>query len=719
MFDIHKKEIVWGGRQLVFETGHVARQASGAVMMRYGDTTVLCTAVAQKSARAGLDFFPLTVNYQEKTFAAGKIPGGFFKREGRPSEKETLTSRLIDRPIRPLFAAGFHDETQVICTVLSHDLENDPDIVALIGGSAALTLSGMPFLGPVAAARVGYIDGEYVLNPQLDELTRSDLNLVVAGNAEGVLMVESEASELSEEVMLGAVMFGHQAYRTVIDAIIELAEVCAKEPWDLPEVEDTGELRSRLHEMVEADLRAAYGERVKQARVERIAEVRARALEVLEEEGNDPSLAKAEFKALEKKIVRGNILDTGIRIDGRDTKTVRPIRAEVGVLPRTHGAALFTRGETQALVVTTLGTGQDEQIMDVLDGEYREHFLLHYNFPPYSVGEASFLRSPGRREIGHGKLAWRALRPLMPAKDDFPYTIRVVSEITESNGSSSMATVCGTSLSLMDAGVPIRAPVAGIAMGLILEDSGHAVLSDILGDEDHLGDMDFKVAGTTTGITSLQMDIKIAQVSEEIMRTALAQARDGRLHILDEMAKAITEARASVNENAPRITVISIAKDKIREVIGTGGKVIREICEVTGAKIDIEDDGTIKVAAVDAGAAEKAIDWIRSIVAEPEVDKIYRGKVVKTVDFGAFVNFVGTRDGLVHVSELADHRVSRVTDMVSEGDEVYVKVLGIDDRGKVRLSMRAVDQQSGEELAVEAKPHGGRRPDRRGRQETG
>ncbi|MCZ6524914.1 MAG: polyribonucleotide nucleotidyltransferase [Alphaproteobacteria bacterium] len=719
MFDIHKKEIVWGGRQLVFETGHVARQASGAVMMGYGDTTVLCTAVAQKSARAGLDFFPLTVNYQEKTFAAGKIPGGFFKREGRPSEKETLTSRLIDRPIRPLFAAGFHDETQVICTVLSHDLENDPDIVALIGASAALTLSGMPFLGPVAAARVGYIDGEYVLNPQLDELTRSDLNLVVAGNAEGVLMVESEASELSEEVMLGAVMFGHQAYRTVIDAIIELAEVCAKEPWDLPEVEDTGELRSRLHEMVEADLRAAYGERVKQARVERIAEVRARALEVLEEEGNDPILAKAEFKALEKKIVRGNILDTGIRIDGRDTKTVRPISAEVGVLPRTHGAALFTRGETQALVVTTLGTGQDEQIMDVLDGEYREHFLLHYNFPPYSVGEASFLRSPGRREIGHGKLAWRALRPLMPAKDDFPYTIRVVSEITESNGSSSMATVCGTSLSLMDAGVPIRAPVAGIAMGLILEDSGHAVLSDILGDEDHLGDMDFKVAGTTTGITSLQMDIKIAQVSEEIMRTALAQARDGRLHILDEMAKVITEARASVNENAPRITVISIAKDKIREVIGTGGKVIREICEVTGAKIDIEDDGTIKVAAVDAGAAEKAIDWIRSIVAEPEVDKIYRGKVVKTVDFGAFVNFVGTRDGLVHVSELADHRVSRVTDMVSEGDEVYVKVLGIDDRGKVRLSMRAVDQQSGEELAVEAKPHGGRRPDRRGRQETG
>ncbi len=719
MFDIHRKEIVWGGRQLVLETGRIARQANGAVMARYGDTTVLCTAVAQKSARAGLDFFPLTVNYQEKTFAAGKIPGGFFKREGRPSEKETLTSRLIDRPIRPLFADGFRDETQVICTVLSHDLENDPDIVALIGASASLTLSGMPFLGPVAAARVGYIDGEYVLNPQLDEMPDSDLNLVVAGNAEGVLMVESEASELSEEVMLGAVMFGHQACRTVIDAIIELAEVCAKEPWDLPEAEDTGELRSRLDEIVEAELRAAYGERVKQARVERVTEVRERALGVLEEEGHDPSLAKAAFKALEKKIVRGNILDTGIRIDGRDTKTVRPITAEVGVLPRTHGAALFTRGETQALVVTTLGTGQDEQIMDVLDGEYREHFLLHYNFPPYSVGEASFLRGPGRREIGHGKLAWRALRPLMPSKEDFPYTIRVVSEITESNGSSSMATVCGTSLSLMDAGVPIRAPVAGIAMGLILEDSGHAVLSDILGDEDHLGDMDFKVAGTTTGITSLQMDIKIAQVSEEIMRTALAQARDGRLHILDEMAKAITEARDSVNENAPRITVISIAKDKIREVIGTGGKVIREICEVTGAKIDIEDDGTIKVAATDAGAAEKAIDWIRSIVAEPEVDKIYRGKVVKTVDFGAFVNFVGTRDGLVHVSELADHRVSRVTDMVSEGDEVYVKVLGIDDRGKVRLSMRAVDQQSGEELPVQAKPHGGRRPDRRGRQETG
>ncbi len=716
MFKIHRKELSWGGRALVLETGRFARQADGAVMASYGGTTVLCTAVAQKSPRTGIDFFPLTVNYQEKTFAAGKIPGGFFKREGRPTEKDTLTSRLIDRPLRPLFAKSFRNETQVICTVLSHDLENDPDVVALIGASAALTISGIPFLGPIAGARIGYIDGEYALNPQLDKMPDSDLDLMVAGTAEGVLMVESQARELSEEIMLGAVMFGREAYGEVIDMIIELAEECAKDPWDLPELEHDSEIETQLKEMVETDLRAAYAEQVKQARSDRLAAIRERALAAFESEDSDAQVVASLLKALEKRIVRGNILESGRRIDGRDTTTVRPIVAEVGVLPRTHGAALFTRGETQALVVTTLGTGQDEQIVDALDGDYREHFLLHYNFPPYSVGEASFLRGPGRREIGHGKLAWRALRPLMPSKEDFPYTIRVVSEITESNGSSSMATVCGASLALMDAGVPIRSPVAGIAMGLILEESGHAVLSDIMGDEDHLGDMDFKVAGTAEGVTALQMDIKIPHVTEAIMRQALAQAREGRLHILDEMSKALTQARDDVNENAPRITVISIPKDKIREVIGTGGKVIREICEGTGAKIDIEDDGTIKVAAIAASAAEKAIDWIRSIVAEPEVGKLYQGKVVKVVDFGAFVNFIGTRDGLVHISELAPRRVARVTDVVNEGDEVTVKVLGIDERGKVRLSIKAVDQGS---AAEGVQPGKGEGQDGRPRQEAG
>ncbi len=718
MFDIHRKEIDWGGRTLVLETGRLARQADGAVLVSYGDTTVLCTAVAQRTPRVGLDFFPLTINYQEKTFAAGKIPGGFFKREGRPSEKETLTSRLIDRPIRPLFAKGFKNETQVICTVLSHDLENDPDMVALVGASAALTISGMPFLGPIAGCRVGFIDGEYVLNPLVDELPNSALDLVIAGTADGVLMVESQANELSEDVMLGAVRFGHSESRKVIDAIIELAEVCAKDAWVVPEGEDTSALETKLNELVEADLRGAYAEKVKQSRTEKVAQIRDRAIEAFEADGEDGNTAKNLFKNLEKKIVRGDILETGIRIDGRDTKTVRPIVAEVGVLPRTHGAALFTRGETQALVVTTLGTGQDEQIIDALAGDYREHFMLHYNFPPYSVGESSFMRPPGRREIGHGKLAWRALHPLMPAPEDFPYTIRVVSEITESNGSSSMATVCGTSLSLMDAGVPIKAPVAGIAMGLILEDSGYAVLSDILGDEDHLGDMDFKVAGTVDGITSLQMDIKITAVTEEIMQAALAQARDGRLHILGEMAKALVEARDGVNENAPRITTITIPKDKIREVIGTGGKVIREICEVTGAKIDIEDDGTIKVAAVDAEASERAVEWIRSIVAEPEIGEIFRGKVVKVVDFGAFVNFIGNRDGLVHISELAPHRVATVTDIIQEGDVIKVKVLAVDDRGKVRLSLKAVDQETGEDLTAgqepppKGRPPRGDRPDR-------
>ena len=699
MFNVHRKEIVWGGRKLVLETGKVARQADGAVMVTYGETTVLCTAVAQKTPKPGIDFFPLTVNYQEKTFAAGKIPGGFFKREGRPSEKETLSSRLIDRPIRPLFADGFRNETQVICTVLSHDLENDPDIVAMVGASAALTISGIPFMGPIGGARVGYIDGEYVLNPTQDKLPETKLDMVVAGTADAVLMVESEASELTEEVMLGAVMFAHRGFQPVIQAIIDLAELCAKEPWNVPEPSaDHAALEHKLHELAEAPLREAYLETQKQLRVEKIAAAKAGALAVIEAEGLDKNAAAGILKHVEKDIVRGNILKTGMRIDGRDTKSVRPITCEVGVLPRAHGSALFTRGETQALVVTTLGTGQDEQIIDALEGEYREHFMLHYNFPPYSVGEASFLRSPGRREIGHGKLAWRAVHKLMPKKEDFPYTVRIVSEITESNGSSSMASVCGASLSMMDAGVPLGRPVAGIAMGLIKEPDGYAVLSDILGDEDHLGDMDFKVAGTTEGVTALQMDIKIRGITEEIMKVALAQAKDGRRHILGEMSKALEHAREGVSDHAPRITTITIPKDKIREVIGTGGKVIREITEVTGAKIDIEDDGTIKVAAVDQAKAQAAIDWIRGIVAEPEVGVVYSGKVVKIVDFGAFVNFLGSKDGLVHISELAAKRVGKVSDVVKEGDAVKVKVLAVDERGKVKLSMRAVDQQTGEDL---------------------
>ncbi|MCW5731137.1 MAG: polyribonucleotide nucleotidyltransferase [Alphaproteobacteria bacterium] len=703
MFDVHRKEIEWGGRKLVLETGRMARQASGAVLATYGETTVLCTVVANKQPRPGVDFFPLTVNYQEKTFAAGKIPGGFFKREGRPTEKETLTSRLIDRPIRPLFADGFRNETQVVCTVLSHDLENDPDIVAMVGASAALTISGIPFLGPIGGARVGYINGEYVLNPQMDEMPSSKLDLVVAGTADAVLMVESEAQQLPEDVMLGAVMFGHRSFRPVIDAIIELAEACAKDPWPMPVSDITEALRKRISDVAEADLRQAYAETVKQTRYGRIGEVKKRAVEALVADGHSEQLASELFKDLESRIVRGNILATGRRIDGRDTKQIRPIVCEVGVLPRTHGAALFTRGETQALVVTTLGTGQDEQIIDALEGEFREHFMLHYNFPPYSVGEAGRMGSPGRREIGHGKLAWRALRPLLPMKDEFPYTIRVVSEITESNGSSSMATVCGGSLSLMDAGVPLKAPCAGIAMGLIKEPEGFAVLSDILGDEDHLGDMDFKVAGTESGVTSLQMDIKIAGITEEIMRIALDQARDGRLHILGEMAKALTGARQAVKEHAPRITTITVPKDKIREVIGTGGKVIREICEQTNTKIDIEDDGTIKIAATSSEDGQAAIDWIKSIVSEPEVGHIYKGKVVKVVDFGAFVNFFGSRDGLVHISELAPRRVAKVGDVVKEGDQVRVKVLGIDERGKVRLSMKVVDQETGEDITEKLK----------------
>jgi len=715
MFNFYRKELEWGGRTLVLETGKIARQADGAVMVSYGDTIVLCTAVGAKSVKPGQDFFPLTVNYQEKAFAAGKIPGGFFKREGRPSEAEVLNSRLIDRPIRPLFPENFRNEVQVVATVLSHDLENDPAIVAMIGCSAALTLSGIPFFGPVGGCRVGFIDGEYVLNPTIDQLKTSQLDLVVAGTAEGVLMVESEASEFSEETMLGAVTFGHQAFQPVLDAIIALAEHAAKAPWELREVsEDERTLKARIDALGRSSIAEAYKERVKQTRYEKVGAAKKAVVEALKSEGLDAEAAKPMLKELEADIVRGAVLDTGLRIDGRDLRTVRPIVAEVGVLPRAHGSALFTRGETQALVVTTLGTGQDEQVIDALEGEYRSNFMLHYNFPPYSVGEAGRMGSPGRREIGHGKLAWRAIHPLLPGKEAFPYTLRVVSEITESNGSSSMATVCGTSLSLMDAGVPLSRPVAGIAMGLIKEERGFAVLSDILGDEDHLGDMDFKVAGTEVGVTSLQMDIKITSITPEIMRIALEQAREGRLHILGEMSKALSTGRAGVSATAPKITVISVPKEKLRDIIGTGGKVIREIVESTGCKIDINDDGTVKIAATSDAQAQKAVDRIRGIVAEPEIGVIYTGKVVKVADFGAFVNFLGARDGLVHISELAQGRVAKTSDVVSMGDSVKVKVLGFDDRGKVKLSMRVVDQATGADISENVGAKGGRerRPER-------
>ena len=707
MFEIYRKEIDWGGRPLVLETGKLARQADGAVLVSYGDTSVLCTAVGEKKGR-DVDFFPLTVNYQEKTFAAGKIPGGFFKREGRPTEKETLVSRLIDRPIRPLFHKSYRNETQIVCTVLSHDLENDPDIVAMIGASAALTISGLPFLGPIGAARVGRVDGAWVLNPTMDRMADTTLDLVVAGTRDGVLMVESEAKELSEDDMLEAVTFGHAGFQPVIDMIIELAELAAKDPWTLPDTSvDDSPVRARLLEAGAAeDLKSAYTIRVKQERQQAVAAAKAKAVVALGDDAEAQATAESVLKGLESDIVRGTILDGGARIDGRDQSDVRPIVSEVGIMRRAHGSALFTRGETQALVNATLGTGQDEQIIDALEGEYRENFMLHYNFPPFSVGETGRLGSPGRREIGHGKLAWRSVRPLLPSKEAFPYTIRVVSEITESNGSSSMATVCGASLALMDAGVPLSRPVAGIAMGLIKEGDRFAVLSDIMGDEDHLGDMDFKVAGTEAGVTSLQMDIKITSVTPEIMKVALAQARDGRLHILDEMAKALAVARGEVNQHAPRITTFSISKEKIRDVIGSGGKVIREICETTGAKIDIDDDGTVKVAATDAKAGQAAVDWIKGIVAEPEVGVIYTGKVVKVMDFGAFVNFLGSRDGLVHISELAPKRVAKVTDVVKEGDSVKVKCLGFDDRGKVKLSMKVVDQETGEDLSAQPKDGG-------------
>ncbi len=706
MFNVFKKEIEFAGKTLTLETGKVARQADGCVLATVGETTVLCAVTGAKNLREGQDFFPLSVHYQEKTYSAGKIPGGFFKREARPSEKETLTSRLIDRPLRPLFPKGFLNEVQVVLTVISHDLENDPDMVAMIGASAALTISGIPFMGPIAGARVCYKDGEYLINPPMYEVAETDLDLVVAGTKEGVMMVESEAQELSEEIMLGAVAAGHAAYQPVIDGIIDLAEMCAKDMWDIKETPDhIVKLEKDVKAKFAKDVEKAYGITDKLERQTAVGAARDAAIEAFADAdaGIDANLVKSKFKSLEADVVRGQILKTGKRIDERDTSTVRSIVSEVGILPRTHGSALFTRGETQALVVATLGTGQDEQLIDAMEGSYKERFLLHYNFPPYSVGEAGRMGPPGRREIGHGKLAWRAIRPLLPTAEDFPYTMRAVSEITESNGSSSMASVCGASLSLMDAGVPLKAPVAGIAMGLIKEGDDFAVLSDILGDEDHLGDMDFKVAGTEDGITALQMDIKITSVTEEIMKVALEQAKDGRLHILAEMAKALTEGRAELNANAPQIVTLKVPTDKIREVIGTGGKVIREICEVSGAKVDIEDDGTIKVAAVNQEAIDIATKMITDITAEPEVGVVYDGKVVKTVDFGAFVNFMGARDGLVHISELADHRVAQTTDIIKEGDTVKVLCIGMDDRGKVKLSMKRVDQETGEEIKQDAK----------------
>jgi len=707
MFNVTTKTMEWGDETLTLETGKVARQADGSVIATLGETSVMANVTFAREQKPGQDFFPLTVHYNEKYYAAGKIPGGFFKREARPTEKETLTSRLIDRPIRPLFVDGFKNEVLVICTVLSHDLVNDPDIVAMIAASAALTISGAPFMGPIAGARVGYVDGEYVLNPSCDDMHKlrenpeQRLDLVVAGTKDAVMMVESEAYELSEAEMLGAVTFAHEQIQPVIDLIISLAEDAAKEPFDF-QPPDYSKLYKKVEKAGEKKMRAAFALTDKQERTTAIAEAREAVREKLDDdELEDPNLGSA-FKKLESAILRGDVVNTGKRIDGRDLATVRPIDSEVGVLPRTHGSSLFTRGETQALVVTTLGTGDDEQMIDALTGTYRSNFMLHYNFPPYSVGEVGRFGFTGRREIGHGKLAWRALQAVLPAATDFPYTIRVVSEITESNGSSSMASVCGASLSMMDAAVPLKAPVAGVAMGLILEDDGkYAILTDILGDEDHLGDMDFKVAGTEAGITSLQMDIKVAGITPEIMEKALGQARDGRLHILGEMSKALSAGRDEFSAHAPRIETMTVPTDKIREVIGSGGKVIREIVEVSGAKVDINDDGVIKIASPNSDAIQKAYDMIHSIVAEPEEGKIYKGTVVKIVDFGAFVNFFGKRDGLVHVSQIENRRLNHPSDVLKEGQEVWVKLLGFDDRGKVRLSMKVVDQESGEEVKKE------------------
>ena len=721
MFDIHRVEIDWGGRPLKLETGHMARQADAAVYAQYGETSVLATVVAAKAPRPGIDFFPLTVNYQEKTYAAGKIPGGYFKREGRPTEKETLTSRLIDRPIRPLFVEGFKHETQVVITVLSHDLENDPDIVGLVAASAALTLSGVPFLGPIGAARVGVVGDELVLNPLLDEMPESKLDLVIAGTQDAVMMVESEAKELSEDKMLEAVMFGHKHFQPVIDAIIKLAEKAAKEPWDF-QAPDLGSYTDRVKDIAADALAKAFATPEKKKRNDMVAEIKEKVfseIEIPEDQPEEKGLLTSAFKKVESNVMRSAVVKTSKRIDGRDLDTVRPILSEVHVLPRTHGSALFTRGETQALVVTTLGTGDDEQFVDSLEGTRKERFLLHYNFPPYSVGETGRMGGAGRREIGHGKLAWRAMHPLMPDAEEFPYTIRVVSEITESNGSSSMATVCGTSLALMDAGVPLKSPVAGIAMGLIKEGDDFAVLSDILGDEDHLGDMDFKVAGTKDGVTALQMDIKITGITEDIMRKALDQANAGRMHILGEMSKALDTTRTELGEHAPRIETIKIPTDKIREVIGSGGAVIRSIVEESGAKIDINDDGTVKVAAAQKEAIEAALERIKAITSEPEVGEVYKGKVVKIMDFGAFVNFFGPKDGLVHISQLTQGRPETVGEVVKEGQDVFVKLLEIDQRGKVRLSMKVVDQETGKELEMsgaDAESGGdGERPQRRPR----
>ena len=725
MFDIHRVEIEWGGRKLKLETGHMARQADAAVFAQYGETSVLATVVGAKSVKPGIDFFPLTVNYQERTYAAGKIPGGYFKREGRPTEKETLTSRLIDRPIRPLFVEGFKNEVQVVVTVLSHDLENDPDVLGMVAASAALTLSGLPFLGPIGAARVGVIGGEYVLNPMIDEMADSTLDLVIAGTQDAVMMVESEAKELPEKVMLDAVMFGHKHFQPVIDAIIKLAETAAKEPWDI-KLPEKDKYKTQVEAIAGDILKTAFSTKEKGKRQDLVSEAKKKVMAGVEIPADDPNekvLLIDAFKALEMDIMRGDVLKTKRRIDGRDLETVRPILSEVHVLPRTHGSALFTRGETQALVVATLGTGEDEQYIDSLEGTKKERFLLHYNFPPYSVGETGRMGSPGRREIGHGKLAWRAVHPLLPKGDEFPYTLRVVSEITESNGSSSMATVCGTSLALMDAGVPLKSPVAGIAMGLIKEGNDFAVLSDILGDEDHLGDMDFKVAGTENGVTALQMDIKITGITEEIMRVALDQAHRGRKHILGEMAKSLTGARAELGEHAPRIETIKIPTDKIREVIGSGGSVIRSIVEESGAKIDISDDGTVKIAASKRESIDAAMNRIKSITMEPEVGQIYKGKVVKIMEFGAFVNFFGAKDGLVHISQLTQGRPQTVGEVVKEGQEVYVKLLGFDDRGKVRLSMKIVDQATGQEIPrAEGEPEetfSAERPPRREREGGG
>ncbi|MGV2495260.1 polyribonucleotide nucleotidyltransferase [Pelagerythrobacter aerophilus] len=727
MFDTKTVSLEWGGKTLTLETGRIARQADGAVLATYGETVVLCAVTAAKSVKEGQDFFPLTVHYQEKFSAAGRIPGGFFKREGRATEKETLTSRLIDRPVRPLFPEGFYNEINVIAQVLSYDGETEPDILAMIAASAALTISGVPFMGPIGAARVGFVDGEYVLNPSQDKaLEDGRLDLVVAATQNAVMMVESEAKELTEEEMLGAVMFAHEESKKVIGAIIDLAEQAAKEPWELPASDDHSEMKAAIKAMIGDDIAKAYKMTSKADRRDTIDAAREKVKAHYssdEFDGQQLMTAIKLTKKLEAEIVRGAILKEGTRIDGRKVDQVRPIEAMVGLLPRTHGSALFTRGETQAICTTTLGTKDAEQMIDGLEGLSYNHFMLHYNFPPYSVGEVGRFGFTSRRETGHGKLAWRALHPVLPKHEDFPYTIRILSDITESNGSSSMATVCGGCLSMMDAGVPIERPVSGIAMGLILEGEEFTVLSDILGDEDHLGDMDFKVAGTEAGITSLQMDIKVAGITQEIMTKALAQAKDGRAHILGEMTKALGSARTDVSKHAPRIETMQIDKSKIRDVIGTGGKVIREIVAETGAKVDIDDEGVIKISSSDLSQIEAAKKWIAGIVEEAEVGKIYDGKVVNIVDFGAFVNFMGGKDGLVHVSEMKNERVEKPTDVVSEGQEVKVKVLEIDNRGKVRLSMRVVDQETGEELEDtrppreprgDRGPRGGGGGDRRG-----